>query len=283
MNSDTLTLDHAAHFVPDIDAAGAALEKLGFTLTPFSAQSVRPESGGEPVPAGTGNRCMLFQQGYLEILAPTHDTPNAGQLRAAIQRYTGMHLIAFGTDDAVADHTRLTQQGFGPLPPIALQREGGTIRFTVVRVPPGTMAEGRVQYCQHHTPELVWQKRWIHHRNGITGLTGIILCVADPEEAARRYARFTGLDAQCDNDSGGMWRLDTARGYLLFASAETVRQHYGIAAPALPWIAGSILQSTDFPATLDVFRASDAHPRKLADNRALIELPPALGGIMIVQ
>ncbi|MGZ5147318.1 MAG: VOC family protein, partial [Burkholderiales bacterium] len=39
----SLNIDHVSHFVPDMDEASAALERLGFTLTPFSAQSHRLE------------------------------------------------------------------------------------------------------------------------------------------------------------------------------------------------------------------------------------------------
>ena len=162
-----LSLDHVAHFVPDIAQAAPALEKLGFTLTPFSAQSHRLEPGGPLVPAGTGNQTIMFKRGYIECLTPTADTPVANQLRNAIKRYVGVHLIAFGTSAPEADHARLANQGFTPIEPVALQRPiatphgEDTARFTVVRVPPDVMAEGRIQYCQHHTPELVWQPQWL--------------------------------------------------------------------------------------------------------------------------
>ena len=77
-----LSLDHVAHFVPHMDNAAPALEKLGFTLTPFSAQSHRLEPGGPLVPAGSGNRCVMFRRGYIECLTPTGDTPVANQLMA---------------------------------------------------------------------------------------------------------------------------------------------------------------------------------------------------------
>ena len=105
-----ITIDHAAHFVPDIDAAGAALERLGYTLTPFSAQSHRLKADGPLVSAGTGNRCVMLERGYLEFLTPTGDTPMADQLRRAIARYLGIHLIAFGTDAPEADHARLAHR-----------------------------------------------------------------------------------------------------------------------------------------------------------------------------
>jgi Glyoxalase-like domain len=284
--SDPITLDHAAHFVPDMDAATAALIELGFTLTPYSAQSHRPAAGAPLTPAGTANRCAMLQQGYLEVLTPTHDTPNARQLRDAIARYTGVHLIAFGTTTPEADHARLMREGFAPLPPIDLQREtstasttgtpGGTttVRFTVVRVAPATMAEGRIQYCQHHTPDAVWQSRWLTHRNHAVGLAGMLLCVADAAEAAHRYARFTGLSPQA---AGNAWRIDTARGYLWFCDAATLQRELGLIAPVLPWIAGCVVDSDDLPAT----RACVGG--QALGERVYLPLPPALGGVMIFQ
>jgi hypothetical protein len=275
-----LNIDHIAHFVLDRDAAGVALEKLGFTLTPFSVQSHRTEPGGPLLSAGTGNRCVMLRNGYLEFLTPLHDTPNARQLQAAIARYIGMHLIAFGTQAPEADYARLEAAGFAPLPPIALQRQIAleesvdTARFTVVRVAPDAMPEGRIQYCQHHTPHMVWQERWLNHANHAVGLAGVLLCVTDPAAVAQRYGRFTGLSAQ---PSGTAWRLDTARGYLLFMQCATLEQLCGVTAPVLPWIAGCVIDSDDMKATR---RCVGGRP---LGERVCVDLPAALGGTMIFQ
>lgn len=281
-----LNVDHVAHFVPHIDNASSALEALGFSLTPFSAQSHRIEPGGPLVPAGSGNRCAMFQRGYLEFLTPTADTPIASQLREAISRYTGVHLIAFGTAAPERDHARLAGAGYSPLTPVALQRlvgtaDGeGTARFTVVRVPPGAMAEGRIQFCQHHTPELVWQPRWTTHPNGAAALAGVILCVADPVEAAQRYARYTGLLAQSDN---GTWRIDTARGYLLFVTPATLRRRFDVVPPSIPWIAGYVLMSSNIAATGDYLRRADSDVSALGCGRLLLKLPLTLGGLVVFE
>lgn len=275
-----LSLDHVAHYLPHMANASSALIELGFTLTPFSAQSHRLEPSAPLLPAGTANRCVMLRSGYLEFLTPTHDTPNARQLHAALARYTGVHLIAFGTSAPQADFAHLTAQGFAPLPPLALQRTvatgntDATARFTVVRVAPAAMAEGRVQYCQHHTPEVVWQTRWLAHANHAVGLAGVLICVADPAEAAQRYARFTGLSVY---QSGNAWRLDTERGYLLFANTATVQQTFGLVAPAVPWIAGYVIDSDDMNATRELI-AGDA-----LGERMLVRLPDALGGLVIFQ
>ena len=151
---DQIFLDHLGWFVPDMEVAGRQFEDLGFVLTPFVAQQNADPGGGAPVPAGTGNRCAMLRRGYLEILTASDgvDTPLAQQLNAAVARYTGLHLIAFTIDEADAAHTRLEAGGFAPQPPVHLRRPlalpgGGAaeVAFTVLRVPPGAMEEGRVQ------------------------------------------------------------------------------------------------------------------------------------------
>lgn len=269
-----------------MDAASAALQKLGFTLTPFSEQSHRAEPGGPLTPAGAGNRCAMLRSGYLEFLAPTGDTPNAGQLRASIKRYVGAHLIAFGTAAAELDHERLRKGGFSPLEPVALQREigtangHGTARFTVVRVPPGTMPEGRIQFCRQHTPELLWQERWTQHANCATALSGVILRVADAREAAQRYSRYTGLLAQL---TGSVWRITTARGYLVFVDRDTLHRRLGVVPPTLPWIAGCVLKSADIQASGEYLRRAEIPVHVLGSRRLLVVLPPELGGIVVFE
>jgi hypothetical protein len=281
-----LNLDHVAHYVPHMDAASGALEKLGFTLTPFSAQSHRPEPGGPLMPAGTGNRCAMLERGYLEFLTPIGDTPIANQMRTAIKRYVGVHLIAFGTAAPEADHARLAKTGFGPLAPLELRREidtasrTETARFTVVRVSAGTMAEGRIQFCRHRTPQFLWQERWLAHANRAAGLNGIVLCVADPQEAARRYARYTGRLAQV---TGSVWRITTTRGYLIFVEPGALERRLGATSCAPPCIAGYVLESEEIAASGDILRRSGAGVQVLGNRRLLVKAPPALGGLMIFE
>ena len=270
-----MSIDHVGYFVPDLNEAGSALEKLGFTLTPFSSHLHRPQPDGQPVPAGSGNRCAMLRRGYLEFLTPIGDTNIAGELRHAIQRYTGAHLIAFGSADPQADYARIVRMGLAPLDPIALQREinspaGNAIaRFTVVRVPSGSMPEGRIQFCQHHTPELLWQARWLAHANRAASLQSVILCVANPGEATERYARFTGSDPQMNG--------------MLFADRASLQLWLNKEPAALPWIAGCILESDDINDTADYFRNSRVDVRSIGSGRLLVELPNSVGGVLIFE
>ncbi|MBI3507438.1 MAG: VOC family protein [Proteobacteria bacterium] len=269
----SLVLDHVAHWVPDAPAAQRTLAALGFTVTPFSAQS----TGDPPVPAGTGNHCVMLEEGYLEFLAPTADTANAATLRAGIARYVGVHLIAFGTAAPAGDHARLAAAGFAPLEPVALNRPvetaQGTRRasFTVVRTAAGTMAEGRVQFVEQHTPEYLWQPQWLGHANKATALRRVELCVADPAETVSRFARYTGL---APAESDGAPALRTARGALVFRDPAATRARLGVEPPCLPWIAGYALACRDL--------SHAPAGRETAQGR-VVALAEALGGAMLFE
>jgi hypothetical protein len=119
--------------------------------------------------------------------------------------------------------------------PVATVSGSGTAAFTVARVEPGEMAEGRIQMLTHHTEEMVWQPRWLSHSNGALALQGVVIAVEDVEEAARRYARFAGRQAVDLPSSGRCIRLD--RGRIDLVSRETFEQMLpGIAIPSLPFI-----------------------------------------------
>lgn len=276
----TLNIDHIAHFVPDIAAASAVLEALGFTLTPFSMQTQRNEAG-EVVPAGAGNRCAMLEGGYLEFLTPTGDTPVGLQIRAAIGRYTGQHLVAFGTLSAEEDHARLARHGFSPLPFVNLQREVDVAgekrlaRFSVVRVSPETMPEGRVQFVQQLTPECLWQPQYVAHPNGVTSLLATFVVAEDPVKVAARYAEFSGL---MPRRIPGFVRLATARGDVLVGSDTACRTLFGAEPPAAPAMAGYALACKDPLALRARLIAAGYSVSEPSPDLYAARLPEAIGG-----
>src|SRR5262249_16949875 len=207
---------HLAHFVRDSEAAGCALVQAGFAPAPLSIQSNPDPSGGPPQLTGTGNMTVMFRRGYVEILFKTSETPLAGELDAALQRQQGAHLVACAVADAGEAHARLGASGFRVRPLVQMQRpvetETGpaTAAFTIARVEPGDMAEGRIQILTHRTEQAVWQPRWLTHPNGAVALTDVVLAVSDVEEVAERFARFTGCPAIA-NAAGPAGALDPRR------------------------------------------------------------------------
>src|SRR5262245_31439860 len=221
-----LNVDHLGHFVPDLDAAAAVWEKLGFRVTPISHH----QANGKP--AGTSNRCVMLEEGYLELLAPTLETPNAQRVRDRMKRFVGVHLACFGTPSAEADHARLAAHGFEPEPLVRLEREidtGERVRFNVVYVAPQRMAEGRVQYCEHLTPETVWRKGFV---NEDVRLRAVYVVADDPVSTAARWAHFSGTLPQ---RAGDFVELRCARGRVVIGTGRALSKLLGSvpSAPAL--------------------------------------------------
>lgn len=270
-----LVLDHVAHFVADLDAAGALLETLGFAPTPVSNHEVSGK------PAGTANRCVMLEQGYIEILAPTLDTPNAQRVRAHMARYGGIHLCCFGTPGAEAERSRLEAHGFAPDPIVKLERKienEQQLRFNVVYVPPGKMPEGRVQYCEHLTPQLLWNEKDLAHDNGVSGLAAAYVVADDPATTAARWARFGGL---LPRPGDGGVSLETARGGIFIATREAL-SGFIENVPAAPAIAGIALEFRDPEGFSKRCERAGLKVKRTAQGHS-VALPPALGGAWIIR
>jgi len=233
-------LDHLAHFVRDAESAGRALTHAGFAPAPLSIQSNPDPHGGPPRLTGTGNMTVMFRRGYVEVLFKTSDTPLARELDAALERHPGLHLVAFAVADAADARARLPASGFRVRPLVQMQRPVDTERgpataaFTIARVETGVMPEGRVQMLTHRTEQAVWQPRWLTHPNGAVALTDVMIAVENVEEAAQRFARFTGRPVIA-NAAGRAVALDRGRVQIVDAAAFT-RLLPEIAIPSLPFI-----------------------------------------------
>jgi glyoxalase-like protein len=277
---DAIFLDHIAHFVPDRDAARAALARAGFAPTPMSIQVNADPAGGPPQPTGTGNVTAMFARGYIEILFQTADTPLGRELAGALARHPGLHLAAFAVADAAAAHRRLGEAGFRMQPLVSMQRPADTEQgpdiaaFTIARLVPGQMPEGRVQVLTHRTEHTVWQPRWLHHPNGARALTALTIAVADVDEAAARFARFTGRPA-VPGTNGVAIALDRGRVDLMSADA-FARRFPELAIPNLPFMGACEIQVASLDAAEAVLRKGGLTPVR-RDGRLVARFPPELG------
>ena len=283
MTKDAVWLDHIAHMVPDLDAATAQLEELGFYLSPLSLQSAPPAPGLPAVPTGTANRCVMLEEGYIEILGKVaDDTPSANSLMANVARYVGVHLVAFGASDVAARKASLEEAGFQPTNLAAPQRQvetetgTDTARFSLAAPPKGAMAEAGMFFVRHETRNLVWQPRWVRSSNGITALREIVLQVADIQEAAERYARFLGvapnfIDEKCIGFDIGPNRVSLLPIHL----AATLLNADDI--PAVPAPVAYVLETRDLEKTRAVFSESGLKIRSCKENLIAISGGPGLG------
>jgi hypothetical protein len=252
-------LDHVAHFVPASQAASEAMRRAGFAPTPISIQT-NPDSNGTPIPAGTGNVTAMMTRGYIEVLFKTSDTPLTREFDENLTRHAGLHLIAFSVADAKAAGERLTVAGFRTAPLVMLRRPVGTqagetqARFTVARVVPGEMREGRIQFLTHHTEDAVWQRRWLAHPNGANALVDVVVAVPDVDEAAARFTRFLAREAIPTHMGRGFF-LERG-GVQLVNATSLARLMPNVAIPSLPFIGLYALRVDSLTATEALLRSS---------------------------
>lgn len=164
------------------DAAARLFSALGFTLTPQGRHAF-----------GSVNHLMVFQDDYLELIGLPTD---GGTLRQEIlDNPAGIDGLVYKPASADAVHASLTRAGAAVAPlhafsrPLELDGARHEASFRTVRYQPGAFEAGRVYYCQHLTPDLVWRPEWQTHANGVRGLSGLTLVSARAQADALAYAQ----------------------------------------------------------------------------------------------
>lgn len=282
-------LDHVAWMVPDLDEASRVFERLGFPLTPYSVHGDRDPATGALKPVGTANRLAMLPFGYIELLTTVAgvDTPDTRHVRSCLARHTGVHLLAFTVTDPAREAARISGRGIGMRPVVNLRRtveaEDGSqteVAFTVVRAEFERFPEARMQLLSHHTPEHMWQRRYLPPESGLEALVGATIVCDDPQEAAARFADFTGrpVDAQAQPLT---IRLD--RGTLQFVDQRGAAEQFGhTARPSAPAVAAIRITSRDLGRTRDFLLSQGLRPGALDPSHLLIDQSEALGAHLVI-
>jgi hypothetical protein len=141
------------------------------------------------------------------------------------------------------------------------------------------MPEGRVQYVQQLTPEVIWRDEFVRHANGVTGLSAVYVVADEPAEAGARWARFSGLLPRSEGD---LVCLQAARGKVLIGKRMNLFAH-APAAPALAGYALSCRHPEAFVARCSKLglKVQGLSASGMAAGHA-ITLPPSLGGTWLV-
>ena len=189
-------LDHTVINVKgDMDAAKALFGKLGFTLTPRGYHS-----------HGSMNHLMMFGTDYLELIGiPEGKEIERKDLEDAPLGINGVVFKALDVDDIYA---RLQNVQFDGDPPKAFHRpvdiDDGQrdAKFRTVTVRDGVFPGGRVYYCEHGTPELVWRSEWQNHANGVTSMPEFVAVANDADSEVAQFA--TLLDTEVEMDGNGV-------------------------------------------------------------------------------
>jgi hypothetical protein len=215
----TFPLDHVVvNTLFDMDRAAALMSQLGFTLTPRGYHSL-----------GSINHLVMFEHDYLELVGLPLGT---GVLRRdVLESPRGLNGLVFQASDIDACQHTLRDSGLAMLEPQSFSRpvtiDGveHLARFRTVRTAPELFEAGRVYYCQHYTPELVWHRPWMSHPNGVRALSELVVATSNAEVDAPRYAKAAQSSAERQGDG---WTIVLSGGFrLTLISPARYRERYG--------------------------------------------------------
>ena len=244
-------LDHVVVNVRDgLDQAETLWKRLGFTLTPRGHHTL-----------GSSNHLAVFGTDYLELLGT-----QPGNARTDVLDWpAGLNGLVFKTHDADVTYDGLHAAGLPVLPTQAFSRPVETPQgvqdaaFRTVRIERDAAPGGRVFFCQHLTPALVWNGAWQRHDNGALGILRVVIAADDPAGPASLLSRMFGWNAVPRRDDGASMPAGLAQVDILTPHA--LQAEFGSAAPSADgrkaWMAALTLRT----ASLDLAAAALAAGR----------------------
>ncbi|HET6621357.1 MAG TPA: VOC family protein [Dongiaceae bacterium] len=222
-------IDHTLVGVRDLDGARDRWARLGFTVTPR----------GRHIGWGTGNYCVMLEEGYVELLGIVDPAQFSNNLDQLLEKREGLLGLSFSTLDANACRDALAAAGLNPDGPKQLKRNlelaTGTVtpEFRLVFLPPESTPEVSAFVTHHLTPELVRRPDWLRHQNGAQRLLSVTVACADPVGAAMGYLPIFGPDRIKVTDH--MTSVSCGTGALRFAKPDALARIYpGVAPDPLP-------------------------------------------------
>jgi hypothetical protein len=217
MAAPSPVLDHVVIDVRDrIDEALRCFRSLGFQLTPRGRHTL-----------GSLNHLAMFANDYLELLGFAGDA-----IRPEIMRFpVGLNGLVFKTADADSVHNQAAAAGLPILPvqsfsrPVVLDSETRDARFRTTRLDPDEIAMGRVYFCEHQTPDLVWRPEWQTHPNGAFAIARVVVATADPQRTAMLFRGLFGDDPIADRDRRQILAAGTAQ--VEFSTPDAMAAEFG--------------------------------------------------------
>ena len=227
-------LDHIVHAVRDLDACGALYERLGFIVGARNRHDW-----------GTHNRVVQLPGFFIELLTFAEPVklgtdglshhfgaPN----RDFLARHEGLSGLLLDSRDAAADAAFFRSAGIAASEPLRFGREGrrpdGTpiqLAFSLAFARDPAGAEAVFAACQHHFPENFWNPAFQAHRNGVTGVAGVVMVAENPSDHHIFLSAFTGERELLATSSGVT--VTTPRGTIQVMEPSAYERHFGVAPP----------------------------------------------------
>lgn len=182
----------------NLDELSGLFQGEGFALTPLAHHNL-----------GSSNRLIMLGSSYIELLG--WEKGKQVQRAEIANQALGLDALVFRTDNANACYEQLKASGFAVNPVQDLSREGDfegnkvSVRFKTVRFSEQPILGLRIYFCEHLTPEYVWQKEWLVHPNRICSLRQITITSSDISATAASLMKLLNLDPKdCNKDQDAL-------------------------------------------------------------------------------
>lgn len=238
-------LDHFVIGVPNLDAAGAQMTALGFTVGPKNRH-----------PWGTENRIIQFgDETFFELItvADAGAIPSHGPrqfsfgafVRDALARAAGLSMLVLKSADAKVDATEFAARSIGDFEPFHFARKGRRpdgseteVAFTLAFAADPSMPECGFFTCQQHFPQNFWSSVAQKHANGARGVVRVTIVADNPSDqhifltefVGERRLRSTSFGIEIETGANAEGRA----GVIEIVSREGFAFRYGASAPDAP-------------------------------------------------
>lgn len=200
----------------EMDRAETIFSSLGFTLTPRGFHTL-----------GSHNHLMMFATDFLELIGIAEAD---GHMRLElVEGNLGLNGLVFKSDDVDKTYARLESLGMAGDAPKSFSRpvilSDSSTRdacFRTVTARADSFPAGRLYFCEHQTPDLIWRPEWQSHANGVTHFSELVVVTGQPTEHTERLSELL----EANNVSGRALKLNDGF-HLTFLNADDYASRFG--------------------------------------------------------
>jgi hypothetical protein len=228
-------LDHIVHAVHDLDAVGERYAALGFTVGARNRH-----------PWGTHNRIVQCPGTFIELLAvgepalippPRPRSLSFGQFTTDfLARHEGLSMLVLEGKGAAADAAAFRAARIGDFDVFDFERAGKRpdgsavkVAFSLAFAQDPLAPDAGFFTCQQHYPENFWNPAFQQHRNGVSGVAGVVLVADNPADHHVFFKAFAGVSDLTSTSSG--ITIETPRGEIQVMDPFAFKAHFGVEGP----------------------------------------------------
>ena len=228
-------LDHIVHAVHDLDAAGEAYARLGFTVGARNRH-----------PWGTHNRIVQFPGVFIELLGvgepelippvQPRSVSFGAFTRDFLARHEGLSMLVLEGKGAAADAAAFRAANIGDFDVFDFEREGRRpdgssvkVAFSLAFAEDKRAPDTGFFTCQQHYPENFWNPAFQTHANRVSGVSGVVFVAENPADHHIFLKAFAGV-SDLQSTSSGI-TIETPRGEIQVMDAAAYRLHFAVEPP----------------------------------------------------